>query len=204
VVRAAALMSLIVSPLGAGLAAVAPTIVATFFDDKWGPTMAPMLAILSTMAVFRPMTWSAIAYLQAVQQTRLIMYSSFFRAVGVLALVGGFGYAGGPSWACIGGAIGYAVHTVLTIIAAGRVADFAVGAYLIGVARPLLACVPMVLAVLAVEHGLSAAGVPRPVSLGGQVAAGAAVYVASLFVFVRSGVTELLRHGRDTLRRRRR
>ena len=204
VVRAAALMSLIVSPLGAGLAAVAPTIVATFFDDKWGPTMAPMLAILSTMAVFRPMTWSAIAYLQAVQQTRLIMYSSFFRAVGVLALVGGFGYAGGPSWACIGGAIGYAVHTVLTIIAAGRVADFAVGAYLVGVARPLLACVPMVLAVLAVEHGLSAAGVPRPVSLGVQVAVGAAVYVASLFVFVRSGVTELLRHGREALRRRRR
>src|SRR5690349_9163746 len=55
VVRAAALMSLIVSPLGVGLAAVAPTVVATFFNKQWGPAMASMLTILSIMSVFRPM-----------------------------------------------------------------------------------------------------------------------------------------------------
>ncbi len=204
VVKAAALMSLVVSPLGVGLGAVASTIVATFFDARWGATMAPMLAILSAMTVFRPMTWSAIAYLQAVQQTRLIMYASFLRAILVLSLVAGCGYAGGPNWACIGGAIGYAIHTVLTILAAGRAAEFSIGAYLIGVARPLLACAPMFLAVLSVEHGLAAAGVPRPISLLAQVAAGAVVYVASAFVLVRPAVDDVLRLGRDALRRRRR
>lgn len=203
VVRAAALMSLIVSPLGAGLAAVAPTIVAAFFDDKWGPAMAPMLAILSVMAVVRPMTWSAIAYLQAVQQTRLIMYSSFFRAIGVLALVAGCGYAGGPNWACVGAGIGFALHTVGTILVAGPAAGFSAGRYLLGVARPLLPCVPMFLAVVGLGRALDAAEVLLPVSLAAQIATGAIVYVASAYVLVRSDVDELLRIGREALRRRR-
>ena len=132
--RAAALMSLIVSPLGVGLAAVSSTVVATFFNDKWGPGMSSMLAILSTIAVFRPMTWSAIAYLQAVQQTRLIMYSSFLRAIGVLSLVAVGGVLGDANWACVGAGVGFALHSLLTIIAAGRTAGFPVGEYLAGVA----------------------------------------------------------------------
>jgi lipopolysaccharide exporter len=182
---------------------VAGTIVATFFDARWGTSMAPMLAILSTMTVFRPMTWSAIAYLQAVQKTRLIMYSSFLRAIAVLALVAVGGHFGGPNWACIGAGVGYAIYTVLTIIAAGRTAEFSVGAYMIGVARPLLACVPMYIAVLGVARALEAAAVPLPVSLAVQVAAGALVYVLFAIVFVRAGVSELLRLGRDAISRRR-
>jgi PST family polysaccharide transporter len=202
-VRAAALMSLVVSPLGVGLGAVATTLVATFFDARWGSTMGPMLAILSTITVFRPMSWSAIAYLQAVQQTRLIMYSSFLRAITVLALVAGCGYAGGPNWACVGAGIGYASNTVLTILAAGRVAHFSAGAYLIGVARPLLACAPMFVGVLGLARALSAAGVPLPISLAAQVAAGAVVYVLFAFVFARRDVGELVRLGREAIRRRR-
>src|SRR5215510_1097605 len=47
-VRAAELMGVIVSPFGVGLGAVAPTVVATFFDPRWA-TMAPMLTILSVI-----------------------------------------------------------------------------------------------------------------------------------------------------------
>jgi PST family polysaccharide transporter len=203
VVQAAALMSLIVSPLGVGLAAVAPTVVATFFNEKWGPAMASMLAILSVMSVFRPMTWSAIAYMQAVQKTRLIMYSSFFRAIGVLAMVGAFGYAGDENWACVGAAIGFALHSILTIIAAGRVAEFSAAAYLIGVARPLLPCVPLYFAVVATARGLAHLGVPLPISLVAQVAVGAIVYVAAAFVILNRTVRELLRQGREAFGRRR-
>jgi lipopolysaccharide exporter len=203
VVRAAALMSLIVSPLGVGLAAVAPTVVATFFNKQWGPAMASMLTILSIMSVFRPMTWSAIAYLQAVQKTRLIMYSSFFRAVGILSLVASFGAAGDENWACAGAAVGFALHSMLTIIAAGRVAGFSAGAYLVGVARPLLPCAPMFLAVIGVERGLDALGAPLPISLVAQVATGAIVYVISALIILRSSVREFLRLGREALVRRR-
>jgi PST family polysaccharide transporter len=199
VVRAPFLMGVIVSPLGVGLGAVSSTVVATFFNERW-QGMGPMLAILSVMTVFRPMTWSAIAYLQAVQQTRLVMISAFLRAIAVLSLVASFGYVGGPHWACVGAGIGYALHSVLTIIAAGRTTGFPVGEYLIGVARPLLPCIPMFLAVVGVEElGLP---IPLPVLLGLQVVTGAVVYVISAFILVRPAVNELLRLGREAIGKR--
>ncbi|HWO17372.1 MAG TPA: oligosaccharide flippase family protein [Kofleriaceae bacterium] len=203
VVRAASLMSLIVSPLGVGLAAVSATLVAAFFDQKWGPEMAPMLGILATTGVVRPMTWSAVAYLQSVQKTRLIMYSSFFRAIVVLSLVGVCGYLGGENWACIGAAVGFALHSLLTIIGAGRIAGFSAGAYLLGVGRPLLPCVPMYLAVVGAQGAMAELGVPLLVSLVGQVVVGAVVYVGSALVLLRSSVQEFVRLGRDALRKRR-
>jgi len=126
-----------------------------------------MLAVLSTMTVFRPMTWSAIAYCQAVQQTQLVMISSFLRAIVVLSLVALCGYLGGPLWACIGAGIGYALHSIVTIIAASRLVGFPLGAYLIGVARPLLPCIPMFLAVVGVEHALIET-VPLPIILASR------------------------------------
>jgi lipopolysaccharide exporter len=202
-VRAAALMGLIVSPLGVGLGAVAPTVGAAFFNKHWGPLIAPMLTILSVMTVFRPMPWSAIAYAQAVQRTRVVMWSSFLRAIVVLSLVAVGGYAGGPNGACIGAGIGYALHSVLTIVVSGRATDLPVGPYLLGVARPLLPCVPMFLAVMFLERGLAAAGAPLIVSLAVQIVAGAVVYIGAAFVLVRPSVDELLRLGRDAIRRRR-
>lgn len=204
VARAASLMSLIVSPLGVGLSAVSATVVATFFNDKWGPGMAPMLAILSTMSVFRPMTWPAVAYLQAVQQTRLIMYSSFLRAVGVLSLVALGGILGDASWACVGAGVGFALHSLLTIIAAGRSAGFPVGPYLAGVGRPLLPCIPMYFAVLGVQELLAATSTPNAVSLLVQIIVGAVSYVPSAFLLARPSVDDLLRLGREAIRRKRR
>jgi len=200
VVRAPMLMGVIISPLGVGLGAVSTTVVATFFDERWHG-MGPMLAVLSTMTVFRPMTWSAIAYCQAVQQTRLVMFSSFLRAIVVLALVAIFGYVGGPLWACVGGGIGYALHSILTIIFAGRLVGFPVGAYLIGVARPLLPCIPMFLAVMGVEETLTGR-MHNALVLGAEVITGAVVYVISAFILVRPAVDEIIRLGREAIGRR--
>jgi hypothetical protein len=177
--------------------------VAAFFNKQWGPMISPMLTILSVMTVFRPMPWSAIAYVQAVQQTSLVMWSSFLRAIIVLSLVAAGGVLGGPNGACVGAGIGYAVHSVITIVACGRATALPVMGYLLGVARPLLPCVPMFLAVLAVQRALVAAGVPLTLSLAVQIAVGAVVYIASAFVLVRPGVDELLRLGREAIRRRR-
>jgi len=202
-VRAASLMGLIVSPLGVGLGAVAPTVAAALFNAQWGTMLAPMLTILSVMTVFRPMPWSAIAYVQAVQKTRIVMWSSFLRAIVVLSFVAAGGYVGGPNGACVGAGIGYALHSVLTIVACGRATDLPAGAYLLGVARPLLPCVPMFLAVVGLARGLAATGIPLVVSLAAQIVAGAVVYIGTAFVLVRPSVDELLRLGRDAIRRRR-
>jgi lipopolysaccharide exporter len=200
VVRAPYLMGVIVSPLGVGLGAVSTTVVATFFNDKW-QGMGPMLAVLSTMTVFRPMTWSAIAYCQAVQQTRIVMFSSFLRAIVVLSLVAICGHAGGPLWACVGGGIGYALHSIITIIAAGRLVGFPVGEYLVGVARPLLPCIPMFLAVMGVEETLTGR-LHSALVLGAEVLTGAIVYIISAFILVRPAVNELIRLGREAIGRR--
>jgi PST family polysaccharide transporter len=203
VVMAASVMSLVVTPLGVGLSAVAPTAVTAFFNAEWQERMPAMLAILSAAFVFRPMTWSVIAYVQAVQHTRIVMLSSLFRAIVVLTGVAVGGYAGGPYWACVGGGIGFAVVCVATIVAAGGVTTLSTGAYLRAVARPLLPCAPMYLAVLGVARWLAAAGVPLIASLVVQIAVGAIVYVAAAFVLVRPAVNELLRVARESLRRRR-
>jgi PST family polysaccharide transporter len=203
VVRTAALMAVIVTPLGVGLAAVSRTVVASFFDARWAP-MAPMLLVLSVMTVFRPTTWSAIAYLQAVQRTRLVMFSSFFRAVVVLSLVALGGFLGDPVWACVGGGIGYGIHSIATIVAAGYACGFSVRGYLVGVARPLVPCIPMYLAVVGVQHGFEALAVPRLISLVLQVLTGAVVYVIAAYIFVRPAVRDIVRLGREAIGRRKR
>lgn len=203
VVRAASLMCLLVAPLGVGLGAVAPTLVDALFNEQWR-AMAPMLSILGVAMVFRPMIWSAIAYAQAVQRTRVVMMSSFLRVIVVLSLVATGGILGGPSGACVGAGVGFAIHSTLTIALAGRVADLPARDYLLGVLRPLLPCIPMFLGVVALQRGLAAAGTPLVASLVLQILAGAVLYIASAFVLVRSDVDELLRLARDAIRRRRR
>ncbi len=201
VVSAASLLGLVASPLGVGLGAVSPTVVAAFFDERWA-AMGPMLTILSVMTVFRPMTWSAVAYLQAVQATRVIMYASFARAVIVLSLVAVCGWLGGPLAACVGAGIGYAVHSLLTIIASASVSKLPLMSYLVASFRPLLPCIPMFLGVYELGHLLAAYGVPPLVSLIVQIAVGGIIYVTFAFVFVSASSRELLRVGMSALRRR--
>jgi lipopolysaccharide exporter len=200
VVSAASLLGLVASPLGVGLGAVAPTIVTAFFNAKWSG-MGPMLTILSVMTVFRPMTWSAVAYLQAVQKTRIVMYASFFRAVIVLSAVAICGALGGILAACVGAGIGYAIHTLVTIAASSRISGLPFLRYIGASFRPLIPCVPMFLGVYELGHLLASHGVPAAVSLGIQVAVGGIIYIAAAFVFVAPSAKELLRVGRAALRR---
>jgi PST family polysaccharide transporter len=199
-VRAAGLMGLVVSPLGVGLGAVAATLVHTFFDARWAP-MAPMLAVLSIMSVFRPITWSASAFLQAQHRTRLLMIMSFFRAVILLGLVALLGSLGGPLWACAAVGIAYTIHAIIMIVITGRAEGISATAYLVGTARPLIACVPMFLAVTGVQLVLERAGVPGVVSLIAQVLTGAVVYVGAAFVFARALANDLLALGKGVVRR---
>ena len=178
-VRAAALMALVVAPLGVGLGAIAPTLLGTFFDARW-EGMEWMVAILSVMTVFRPMTWSATALLQAEQRTGVILALSLSKTPVLLGLVAALGWAGGPLWACVGSGLTYALVGAVTVEATGRVAGIRAREYDLGVLRPLLACVPMFAAVEAIRV-LGEGSLPLPALLLAEVAAGAAVYVASAF-----------------------
>lgn len=197
VIRAAAIMSLVVAPLGVGLGAVAPTVVQAFFDERWA-SMGPILTVLSVMTVFQPAPWAAVAYLQTERKTRPIMVMSLARAVVLLALVLVLGRLGGPLWACVGVGAGYAFHGVLTILVAGRATGLPVVPYLTAMVRPLLACVPMFLAVVVVRSALS---LPVAVSLAVQCVVGAVVYVAFAFVFAKHNAMELMTIARGRSKR---
>jgi lipopolysaccharide exporter len=202
VVSAASLLGLVAAPLGVGLGAVSSTVVMAFFDEKWAG-MGMMLTILSVMTVFRPMTWSAVAYLQAVQSTRIIMYASFARAVIVLSLIAVCGSMGGIEAACVGAGVGYAVHSLLTIAASAHVSKLPLLSYLVASFRPLIPCVPMFFGVYELGQLMTGAGVPALVTLIVQIAAGGVLYIIGAFLFVSQSSRELVRVGRSALSRRR-
>lgn len=189
VTRAAGLMSLVVAPLGVGLGAVAPTIVTAFFDARWSG-MASMLAVLSVMTIIQPAPWSAVAYLQAERKTRPIAVGSVTRVIVLLGSVIGLGYAGGPVWACAGVGIGFGVYSVQMVVLTARVTKLAGRDYFISTARPLLATVPMFLAVTGLRYLM--AGLPVALTLTAEIVVGAVVYVAFTFVLARKNVQELL------------
>ncbi|HVK82953.1 MAG TPA: oligosaccharide flippase family protein [Kofleriaceae bacterium] len=196
-VRTAGLMSLIVTPVGVGLGAIAPTIVDALFTESWAAT-APMLMILSVMMVTRPMTWSALAYAQAVQRTHIVMASSIVRVIVVIPLVAVGGVQGGPNGACVGAGLGFGLHTIITLIIAHKAAELPLGTYLRGAACPLLPGAIMFIAVVSIRRALEAAAVPLGASLVVQITSGAVVYVGAAFVLARASVDDLLRLCRDT------
>lgn len=200
VVRSAGLMSLVVSPLGVGLGAVAPTVVDAFFNERWA-MMAPMLTILSVMTVVQPAPWAAIAYLQSERMTRVVMATSFFRAALLLALVWLLGKLGGPLWAVVGVGVGFAGHSLLTILLTSRFTRMPLTPYLLGVCRPLLACVPMYFSVTAL-HSVLEGRAPTALLLISEMLCGGIVYVVSAIVCARANVRELLSIVREAMNKR--
>jgi PST family polysaccharide transporter len=201
VVQSAALMTLVVAPLGVGLGAIAPTLVSSLFDPRW-TGMAPMLMILSVMTVFRPIAWPAVAYLQAVGRTRALMTLSIIRACVILGLVAGFGVVGGPLWSCVGACVGYALHSILVVATAGFGTDLSTRTYLLGVLRPLLACVPLFAATVAVGAKLESLGIAGFASLGIQISLGACVYAVSAYLVAGPTMRALIRLAGNALERR--
>jgi PST family polysaccharide transporter len=121
------------------------------------------------------------------------MAMSITRAVVLLTLVALLGWLGGPVWACAGVGAGYAFHAVLTVAVTAKFTTLPARAYFANVLRPLLACVPMFLAVAAVRATLLQHGVPGALSLTVQVLCGGLVYIATALVLAGANVGELLR-----------
>lgn len=196
VVRASALMSLVVAPLGVGLGAVAPTLVHAFFDQRWAE-MGSILTLLSCMTIFQPASWPAGAYLEAERKPRLILVASVARAIALLSGVAILGGLGGPIWACVGVGIGFAVYTVTVVGLTAYVTPLPIGRYFVAVMRPLWACGPMFFVVLAMRQLLDGTPIPAGLQLALEVLVGGVVYVFGLFVFARSNVRELIGLVRD-------
>lgn len=183
-VRATAMMGLLVFPLAVGLGSVSPTIVAVFFDERWRE-VGPMLAILSVLSVARSMSWPMVSFMATQHRQRAIMGLSLFK---VAVLIGGIMVFArfGPLWTCVGVGFTFLLDTLLVLVLLKAFDGVNLVRLLGGVFRVCLACAAMAGGVVATRMGLAKVGFgPSWFSLGIEIVIGAVVYVAAAFVVAR-------------------
>jgi len=201
-VRATALLGLVVFPLAIGLGVTATTVTATLMGPSWAP-VGPMLMVLAAFSVVRPIGWTIGSYLQATRRTRAVMWLSTMRLAAVFASVYGFGRAFGPLGACAGVVLAFTLHAVASAGLVVRSDRIPAAALFGAAARPLLACGPLVLAVLGARAVVASLGAtPRGVGLAAEVAAGAAGYAVGTLIFSRSLARECLALAGELRRKR--
>jgi PST family polysaccharide transporter len=204
--------TLLVAPLAFGLAAVAPALSRAFFDRRWAGIEIE-LAILSVLSAVRPISWIGGSYLQVENRPRPIMILESLKTVGVVLGMHVFASAAprifgsgtppvgtGEMAACAAVGIVFALNALGYMALLVRPLGLGLRAQLGEVMPPLVACVPMVVAVVAFESAF-AASVPAGARLGAEVVIGALVFIPSAFMLARSASLEMLALLRATLPR---
>lgn len=180
-IRSTALMGILLFPLALGLAAVADSLVHAIFPEKWHGT-APLVTILCAISLFQPISRTVGAFLISQERTRTMVVLQIIKTIALVAGMALFSLLG-PLWICAGVAFSYAVHSLAGSGVCVSRYQVPIGGFLRSFLQPLLACVPMVAAVLGVRYGLRAIDIHSPViSLLVEIVAGAVVYVPSAFV----------------------
>jgi PST family polysaccharide transporter len=200
--RSSAMLALIIFPMAVGLAVIAPSLIAVALSEEW-QGVAPLLTILSVIAVFRPITWTLGTYLEATEQTKKFMYLEVAKLailLGGIALLQRWGI---EAAACaVGLAYGFNAIAGIWMVATGPGPNPRPAALLAGFLRPLLACGAMAGAVLAARWALIEAGVTNPaVLLPIEIVLGGIVYVPAAFLFAGSIARDLVQQLRHIRRR---
>lgn len=200
-IRSTGLLALIVFPLAIGLGAVSETLVAALFNEEW-QGVATYLTILSALSVTRPVGWIVFSYLQARHRTRAVMFLEVGKLIGLIGFIALFGLFG-PLWAAAGVGVGFGLHALASMYLLHRTDGLSMSSMLLAMLGPLVACLPMVGAVLAVRYGLGLGERWPILGLALEVIAGALAYVAACLVVARQVTRDLLGLLRRSFRKRR-
>jgi lipopolysaccharide exporter len=200
-IRSLSLLSFITSPLVMGLGAVAPTVVATFLS-KSRADVAPMLTLLSTMAVSRPLVWASAAYFQATERTRLVMILEITNLILLVTALTTIGQIT-PVWACAAVGMVSAVRAFVTAVVLRWVDGVGLWEFFGPQVMPVIACLPMAAAVVGVRHAIEGLTMPNLARLLIEIAVGAIAYVISAWVFANPTFRDVLDLGKRSIRRRR-
>jgi PST family polysaccharide transporter len=188
--RASALLAIVIFPLAIGLGLVAgPLIAALLPTGKW-QEVAPLLAVLSAVSVFRPITWVLSAYLEAEAKTNRLMFLELAKLVvliGGIAVLQRFGLR--VACAAVGVAFGSTAIAGVALVAREGPSPTRL---FVGFMQPLLACAVMAAIVLIVRRGLAAAGARQAVHLAVEISAGAVTYVVAVLAIARDRARDLL------------
>ena len=200
--RATALMGLVIFPLAVGLGSVAPTIVPTFFDERW-LEVAPMLAILSVLSVARTMAAPLVGFMQAQHRQRALMVLSVAKVI--ILLVGIRIFAPhGPLWTCVGVGGPFILDTLLCMAIVRVLDKIRMLPLLAGLIPVVIASAIMAAGVYGARMGLRSVGIGAGwLSLILEIIVGGVVYVLAAFTVARPLAMDLLTQVKKVIARKR-
>ncbi|HEY7291826.1 MAG TPA: oligosaccharide flippase family protein [Vicinamibacterales bacterium] len=194
-VRSCNLVSMIMCPLSIGLAAIAPTLVQTFFDPKWA-NVGTMLTWLAALSIVRPLGTILQSYFYACGRPSVVLWIEWASLAGVVISIATLGRTG-MNWVCASVGVVFALRTLASMWVVRIQDGVAISDFLIPMARPLAAGVAMAVGVTMTR--VVCAGVAPPVQLLFEIAVGAAIYVAGVLLVARSTCSELVGAVRSAL-----
>ncbi|MBL8742393.1 MAG: oligosaccharide flippase family protein, partial [Myxococcales bacterium] len=197
--RAVGLLALLVFPLAAGLSVVAPTLVEVFYPPSYAG-VAPFLIVLASLNMFRAIGNLSGAMLQVVNRTRVFAFIDLLLVVmvlGTMALLAPLG----PVASSFGVGIAFTTSVVL-LVRSLRPEGITLVATIKSIGRPLLACVPMVAAVIAVRFAMGGQ-LPGSARLAIEILVGVVTFVGSAFIIAGPIARDFVRLGKSTIQRRR-
>jgi PST family polysaccharide transporter len=200
VVRACTMLALIMFPLAIGLGAVAPTLTQAFFNKKWAD-VGTMLVFLSVLSAPRPLANLLSSYFYARQQPQAVLKMEWLTFAAVMASIATVGRLG-INYTCAAVGTVFVLRALFAMWVAGRQDAVSMSTFLKPLAPLLIACVPMVAAVLLIRPVLVTAGLPAATRLVIEIALGAAGYLGGVALFAREACRDLLGVARSALARR--
>lgn len=200
-VRALALLGLVVFPLAVGLGAVAHTLVAVLFDERWR-LVGPMLMILSIMSVTRPVSWTLASYLKAIRLPRPVMWIEILAVAALLGSVFTIGRLG-PLWTCTAVGLAFIAQVLVQFGYVAKREQIPLRTMLLSVWGPLSACAIMAGCVFVARYSLDTPSwSSKLLALSVEVGVGASSYLVAVAVVAQGPARELIQRVRDALRRR--
>jgi PST family polysaccharide transporter len=199
--RATALLSLIIFPLAVGLGLVAEPLISLLLPDNQWQDVAPLLAVLACLSVFRPITWVLSAYFEAESKTNRLMFLEVGKLVVLLTGIAALAQYGLEAAAsAVGVAFGVSALAGVALVMREGPSPARLAA---GFLQPLAACAVMVGVALGVRALLVWYDLDHAaLQLFAMVISGAIAYVASALTICHESARDLLVLVRRALARR--
>ena len=194
-VHACSMVSMMMLPLSIGLAAVAPTVVDTFFDPRWSD-VGTMLTCLSALSVARPLASILAAYFYASGRPSVVLWLECASLIGLVAAISTVGRVG-INWACVSVGAVFVLRTLAGMWMVRRQDGVPISEFLVPMTKPLAACIVMAAGVSAAR--LALAGVTPSIRLLVEIAVGATIYIGCAVVVARPSCNEILGAVRSAL-----
>lgn len=186
--RACTMLSVVMFPLAFGLAAVAHTVVQTFFDARWAE-VGTMLMVLSVLSAARPLAHVLTGYFYASRRPGVVLRLEWASLGAIVVAISTLGRIG-TTWTCISVGVVFVLRTLAALWAAQRLDGIRVSRLLAPLTMPLVACLAMIAAIALVRPGLL--GLAPALQLGIEVTLGAVVYLCGALLFFRSTSREFV------------